>query len=203
MRPEEGFVTASIISTVVVLPAPFGPKRPKQRPQWQVNSIHCLHLIKCLNFALRMNPWSDRPSLQKTPQYWTFPRDDQKKEVKSSPFSKRVNVWYFLSKLTIGVNRLWAKKKRQRVSARCSLIFKQFNHDVNQRLKNSTWDFETTYEGKNTGSSVPKNEYNGFSSIRGRILDQYPDEADKSETRFCDRSKEPPEDFEFSKTMGL
>jgi len=95
--------------------------------------------------------------------------------------------------------------KEKEFLARCSLIFKQFNHDVNQRLKNATWDFETTFEGKKYGIvCLPKTNTTDFLQSGGQTLDQYLDEADKSETRLvivC--RKGTPEDFEFSKTMGF
>ena len=95
--------------------------------------------------------------------------------------------------------------KEKEFLARCSLIFKQFNHDVNQRLKNSTWDFETTFGGKKYGIvCLPKTNTTDFLQSGGQTLDQYLDEADKSETRLvivCRKGTQ--QDFEFSKTMGF
>ena len=61
--------------------------------------------------------------------------------------------------------------KEKEFLARCSLIFKQFNHDVNQRLKNSTWDFETTFEGKKYGIvCLPKTNTTDFLQSGGQTL---------------------------------
>src|SRR5581483_6073258 len=43
-RPPSGARNPSMISTVVVLPAPFGPSRPKTSPRLEAQAAHRLHL---------------------------------------------------------------------------------------------------------------------------------------------------------------
>ena len=89
--------------------------------------------------------------------------------------------------------------------ARCTLIFKQFNHDVNQRLKDSVWDFETMYQGKKYAVvCLSKTNATDFLQSGGETLDKYLEKADETETRLvivCRKGTS--EDFEFSKTMGF
>ena len=89
--------------------------------------------------------------------------------------------------------------------ARCTLIFKQFNHDVNQRLKDSVWDFETMYQGKKYAVvCLSKTNTTDFLQSGGETLDKYLEKADETETRLvivCRKGTS--EDSEFSKTMGF
>ena len=97
------------------------------------------------------------------------------------------------------------KDKDKEFLARCTLIFKQFNHDVNQRLKDSFRDFETMYQGKKYAVvCLSKTNTTDFLQSGGETLDKYLEKADETETRLvivCRKGTS--EDFEFSKTMGF
>jgi hypothetical protein len=97
------------------------------------------------------------------------------------------------------------KDKDKEFLARTSLIFKQFNHDVSKRLKNSTWDFETLYLGKKFAIvCLPKTSTQDFLQSGGETLDKYLEKADETDMRLvivCRKGS--PDDFEFSKTMGF